>query len=196
MKKETKITEVKVTLTDTDGNESIEVTELHGLDKPAREPKKNPDLSDKANELWNSLEAIAEKKSTPFCYQCYRGTETGVCPNCHSDDLMREVKGVGVEYGLDWVVKEILETEIGDLNDQEFAAQYDEMLDDCYNEIKLGDLTFLPSDVIKKMDPVAYRTGYNDYLDSITEDDLLVTFDNGVTYYEVCKIEEYIQDNS
>ena len=51
--------------------------------------------------------------------------------------------------------------------------QYDEMLDECYGEIKLGGLTFSSSRVLKKMDPVAYRCWFNDWADSenITTDE-------------------------
>lgn len=33
------------------------------------------------------------------------------CPKCGSDDLMREVEGVGVEWGYDWIIDHIVETE-------------------------------------------------------------------------------------
>ena len=32
------------------------------------------------------------------------------CPKCGSDDLMREVEGVGVEWGYDWVIEHLVES--------------------------------------------------------------------------------------
>lgn len=52
------------------------------------------------SEIKTELEKIAYQKSNPFCYHCYSSAPTGRCTTCLSDDLMREVKGVGVEYGL------------------------------------------------------------------------------------------------
>ena len=43
---------------------------------------------------------------------------------------------------------------------------YDDMLDECYEEIKIGSLTYLPSQVLKEVDPIAYRCGFIDWLDS------------------------------
>jgi hypothetical protein len=52
------------------------------------------------------------------------------------------------------------------INEHEALEQYDEMLDECYEEVRLGGLTFSPSRVLKKMDPVAYRCWFNDWMDS------------------------------
>ena len=49
--------------------------------------------------------------------------------------------------------------------------RYDEWLDDVYGEIQFGYLTFYPSQIIKELDPIAYRVGYNDFLDMIEEEE-------------------------
>jgi hypothetical protein len=49
--------------------------------------------------------------------------------------------------------------------------QYDEFLDEIYDEICVGGLTFSPSDVIFNCDPLAYRIGLDEYADSLEEDD-------------------------
>jgi hypothetical protein len=49
---------------------------------------------------------------------------------------------------------------------------YDEMLDDCYPMVKIGNLGYSPSRVLKEVDPIAYRCGLNDYLDSLAQDGL------------------------
>ena len=43
---------------------------------------------------------------------------------------------------------------------------FDEMLDDSYPAIKIGYLTFSPAEVLFNCDPVAYRAGLLDWLDS------------------------------
>ncbi|MCP3684445.1 MAG: hypothetical protein GY861_17335 [bacterium] len=53
-----------------------------------------------------------------------------------------------------------------DLEGHNCEDEYDEMLDDTSEEIKIGSLTFDPSDVLKNCDPTAYRCGYNDWADS------------------------------
>lgn len=46
---------------------------------------------------------------------------------------------------------------------------YDDLLDECYGEIKLGNLTFLPSEIIKNLDPIAYLEGLADFEDLMIE---------------------------
>ncbi len=49
-------------------------------------------------------------------------------------------------------------------------SDYDEHLD-SEGEIDVGGLTFYPSDIIKNCDPIAYRCGKNDYIDSLDKED-------------------------
>ncbi len=51
-------------------------------------------------EIKNKLTELAFERTTPFCYSCYELCPSGRCNNCGSDDLMRHLEGVGVEYGL------------------------------------------------------------------------------------------------
>ena len=64
------------------------------------------------SEIQQKLEQLAYERTTPFCYGCYIKAPKGVCPKCHSDDLMRHLDGVGVEWGTDWVIKHILQEEL------------------------------------------------------------------------------------
>ena len=47
---------------------------------------------------------------------------------------------------------------------------YDDMLDDCYPMVKIGTLEYLPSRVLKEVDPIAYRCGMNDYESALLAD--------------------------
>lgn len=46
---------------------------------------------------------------------------------------------------------------------------YDDLLNECYGEIKLGDLTFSPAEIIKTLDPIVYRCGLADFESYILE---------------------------
>lgn len=56
---------------------------------------------------------------------------------------------------------------------EEAMDQYDELLNE-QGAIKIGNLTYSPAYVLKEVDPIAYWTGIQDWLDSegIDSDDL------------------------
>ena len=55
------------------------------------------------------LEDAAYKITDNFCYGCYKVVKGDYCPTCHSDDFMRHLEGVGVEYGTEWVIEHLIE---------------------------------------------------------------------------------------
>lgn len=55
------------------------------------------------------------------------------------------------------------------LQDYELMEQYDEMLDECYPMVKIGYVELYPSKVLQECDPIAYRVGFSDYLDSLED---------------------------
>lgn len=136
----------------------------------------------------NIKEALKEKAhdiSRPFCYSDYMVVEANgdgeyFCPKCGSDDLMREVEGVGVEWGYEWVMDHIVETEGETVDIEEL---YRDLLDEVYEPIKFGELEYSPSTVLESVDPTAFRMGCNDYADSEIEDGRLIYL-NG-NYYRL-----------
>ena len=56
-----------------------------------------------------------------------------------------------------------------DLDNSEDKAMYDDMLNECSGEIKIGSLTFDASRIVEELDPTAYRCGFNDYIDGLDE---------------------------
>jgi|TARA_Y100000361_G_scaffold74050_1_gene65550 hypothetical protein len=52
---------------------------------------------------------------------------------------------------------------------EQAEEMYDDMIDEIYGEVKVG-VTFNASRVLKELDPIAYRCGFNDYMDSLFED--------------------------
>ena len=48
---------------------------------------------------------------------------------------------------------------------------FDEMLDESYPVVTMGQLTFYPSQILKECDPIAYNEALLDFQDSITENE-------------------------
>lgn len=51
------------------------------------------------------------------------------------------------------------------LSEQDLHDKYDEMLDECGGTIKIGSLEYPASTTLEAVDPIAYRVGFNDWLD-------------------------------
>ena len=62
------------------------------------------------------------------------------------------------------------------MNENDAYNRFDDMLNESGSVIVAGQ-EFYPSDILKEMDPIAYRTSFNDYMDSIgvDTDDFLET---------------------
>jgi len=60
------------------------------------------------------------------------------------------------------------------ITETEALEMFNEMLDDCEGPVELCGMTYSASNVLREIDPVAYRCGFNDYVDSLTDDDIFV----------------------
>lgn len=67
-----------------------------------------------------------------------------------------------------------------ELDPDDYADQYDEMLDDCHGDF----LGMNASHILKKMDPTAYRCGLLDYLDGLDQDDEKMENDECLELFE------------
>ena len=132
-------------------------------------------------EIQKKLEQLAFDRTTPFCYGCYIKAPKGVCPHCHSDDLMRHLEGVGVEWGTEWVVKHILQEEITAIDTDEV---FEDSIRGCYpEETIVGWMKFDTVELMKSQDPISWEIAKNEWLDQEIEDESLVSFDDGSSYY-------------
>ena len=52
----------------------------------------------------------------------------------------------------------------------DFDYSYDEMLDECYEDISICGYSYSPSTALYRVDEIAYNCGKNDYIDSLTSD--------------------------
>jgi len=135
------------------------------------------------------LEQAAYKVTDNFCYSCYKVVNGENCPNCFSDDFMRHLAGVGVEYGTEWVIDHLI---IQNCTAVDGDDMFEEMLDECYPELKIGCCTFSPSQVMKECDPTAFRIGVSENLSSLAEDGQL--YEAGGEYYQMTDIEEMLDE--
>ena len=57
------------------------------------------------------------------------------------------------------------------MTELELEERFDEMLDETNDLVKIGSLTYLPSQVLKNVDPIAYRIAKYDFADMGFADD-------------------------
>lgn len=142
-------------------------------------------------EIQNQLHQLALKRSTPFCYSCYKAAPSGYCKTCGSDDLMRLVEGVGCEYGTDWVIKHILETELTPVDLEE---AFEQSVRECYpEETTVGWMKFDTCDLMKSQDPISWQIARDEYIDGLESDEQILSFDNGANYHWVHDLESFIE---
>lgn len=142
-------------------------------------------------ELMNRLTALAFKATRPFCYGCYKDAPSGRCLTCGSDDLMRHLPGVGVEYGTEWVVKELL----SELDSENLEERFEDSVRSCYpEETKIGWITVDTVSAIKEMDPVSWDMAKSEWIDQEESEENLVSFDYGENYFEAWEVEKFLDE--
>ena len=55
------------------------------------------------------------------------------------------------------------------ISENELYRMYDDSLDEIWGDIAIAGLQYNCSIVLPKVDPVAYRCGFNDWLDSMSD---------------------------
>lgn len=142
-------------------------------------------------EIQQKLEQLAFDRTSPFCYGCYVKAPKGVCPNCHSDDLMRHLEGVGCEWGTDWVIKHILREELTPVDDDEI---FEDSIRGCYpEETQVGWMTFDTVELMKSQNPISWKIACDEYIDGLESDEEIISFDNGSTFYWLYNIESLFE---
>ena len=135
---------------------------------------------------------VAEHYSKPFCYGCYEAAPSGRCERCGSDDLMRFVPGVGVEYGLDWVAAHLVSEQ---LTSVDIDKAFEESVSESYPEtVKIGWIDYDVASAIKSLDPISWDLAKSERIDAEVSEDVFVTFDSGSTYFRVADVEQMSDD--
>lgn len=143
-------------------------------------------------ELQKRLEAVAWKKSKPFCYGCYKEAPTGRCMGCFSDDLMRLVDGVGVEWGIEWVVKHLVEQNVEEADTE---SAFEESVRECYpEEVTIGWIKYDTVSALKELDRVSWDLSESEWVDQEVSEENLFTFDHGSKHYSRGDIETYLDE--
>lgn len=141
-------------------------------------------------EIQEKLQKLAFRKSSPFCYNCYRIAPTGRCLACLSDDLMRHVDGVGCEWSTDWVIKHLLEEKLIPI-DMEDA--FEESVRSYYPEtVQVGWMNFDTVDLMKSQDPVSWHCALAEYESQEESEGNIMSFDGGSTYFWIHEIENML----
>lgn len=143
------------------------------------------------DEITKVLAQIAFSKSIPFCYSCYTRAPSGTCTTCLSDDLMLECQNCGVEYWVEWIIREILREQLTPANTLE---AFEGSVAECYQEtVKIGWIEYDTVSALKELDPVSWDMAHGEWVDSQVSDGNLITFDNGSCHYWVSEIELLIE---
>ena len=143
-------------------------------------------------ELNKRLESLAYKMTKPFCYHCYAVAPTGTCTSCGSDDLMRLLPQVGNEYGVDWVIKHLIEEHLSPVDSD---TEFENCMASCYPETTtVGFLQVDTVTAMKELDPISWRLARDEYVDGLESDGEIVSFDNGGSYYRVSDIEQFLDE--
>jgi hypothetical protein len=146
------------------------------------------------SEIKEQLQKLALQRSIPFCYGCYSEAPTGTCKTCGSDDLMRLLQGVGCEYGTDWIIESILESELTPVNMDE---EFEEYIRQCYPETtQVGWMNFDTATLMKDQDPISWGCAQSEWESQEVEEGTIISFDNGNTYYRTYEVEGLISSEN
>lgn len=160
------------------------------LNQEGSTQKENEELKMKS-EIETKLEQLAIKCSHAFCYSCYTRAPSGVCAKCGSDDCMRELPGVGVEYGTDWIIKSILESELDPISE---GDAFEEYMREVYPDTTVvGFLTLDTVSTMQDQDPIAWDCAQSEWMDAQLSDEVFFTPDNGTTIYSMSDIESLLE---
>jgi hypothetical protein len=66
---------------------------------------------------------------------------------------------------------------------KELEDEFEELLNDTNDLIKIGNLTYEAGHALKNIDSIAFRCGVNDYIDNLLSDNYLEEIDG--EYYRV-----------
>jgi hypothetical protein len=122
------------------------------------------DLHYQYPDLYKQLEEVAHKLTRPFCYLCYVDAPSGRCVRCGTDDLMRHLPGVGVEYGYEWVIKHLIDQNIDDIDENDQEEYFRDFIDSCYgDEVHVGFLCVNTGHAVQKLDPMTFDINLRDY---------------------------------
>lgn len=104
---------------------------------------------------------------------------------------MRLLPGDGVEYGTSWVIERL----VSELTPIDLDEVLSDTVRECYAETtKVAWAEFDTVDLLKTMDPVAWRCALADESSRLLDDEQAYSPDNGSTLYWVHDIERLLEE--
>jgi len=94
---------------------------------------------------------------------------------------MRLLPGVGCEYGTEWIIQYILETELTPVNTDEVFEEYTREIYD--GNTTIGFITYDTVSAMKELDPTCWALAQSEYVEQLESDEEIMSPDNGNTYY-------------
>ena len=136
-------------------------------------------------EIETKLTKKALERTIPFCYTCYRDCPDGRCISCWSDDLMRHLPCIGVEYGTEWVIEHMVQ----DLESVDTEEVFKDMVVEVYGKTDtVGPLEFDVVDTLKKEDPDWWSEAKWEYIDDLVQSAEIAEIGN--KYYWASDLED------
>jgi hypothetical protein len=107
---------------------------------------------------------------------------------------MRLVPGVGVEFGHDWVIKHLIET---NLVPADLDEAFEFSIESCYPETtQLGWMEVSTVQVMKDYDRVSWDLAKSEWISVEEDEGHLISFDNGGTHYWHYDVERFVEENN
>jgi hypothetical protein len=105
---------------------------------------------------------------------------------------MRLIEGVGVEWGINWVISHLIEMNLPPVDlDEMFEAH----ISGCYPEtVSVGWMEFDTITTMKNSDPISWDIAKDEWINAEVEEGLAFTIDNGCVYYWVHDLESFLED--
>ena len=122
----------------------------------------------------------------PFCYTLLSATvPTSLCIRCGSDDLMRHLPCIGVEYGTEWVIEHMVQ----DLESVDTEEAFKDMVVEVYGKTDtVGPLEFDVVETLKEKDPDWWSEAKWEYIDDLVENAEIAEIGN--KYYWASDLED------
>jgi len=100
------------------------------------------------------------------------------------------MESVDCEYGVDWVISEILRAELTTVDIEE---AFEQSIRECYpEEVQVGWLNLDTVSVIKEMDPISWDCAVSEWRSQEESEGTIVSVDGSANYYRVTDIEELL----
>jgi len=103
---------------------------------------------------------------------------------------MRISDDSGPEYGVDWIIEEILSKELSAIDLEEY---FEDFVRQIYaEETKVAWMRFDTVRLMKEMDPVSWSCALNDWQSQEEDEGNIISFDNGNTYYSSADLQDLV----